>query len=68
MSSHHIVRDEQEPALIILSLKSVESAILDELLEWSPTVILPDHLIEEAAVLGFKFDVVICEESNHGSR
>lgn len=65
MSSHHIVRDGQEPALIILSLKSVDNDILEGLLEWSPTVILPDHLIEEVVGRGFKFDVVLCEESCH---
>jgi thiamine pyrophosphokinase len=59
MSSHHIVRDEQEPALVILSSKGLERELVGSLLEWSPTVIV----IEEAAKVlmewGIKIDVVL---------
>ncbi|MEQ8478597.1 hypothetical protein [Fulvivirga sp.] len=58
MSSHHIVRDEQEPALIVFNPCFNEQTI-QELLEWSPTVITKSELIEELLPYGFKIDVVI---------
>jgi thiamine pyrophosphokinase len=39
MSSHHIVREKQEPALLVLSLKDFSFELLGQLLEWSPTLI-----------------------------
>ena len=37
MSSHHIVRDDQEPALIITNGASCsEEELIGQLLEWSP--------------------------------
>jgi hypothetical protein len=39
MSSHHFVRDQQEPALLILALEAFTYDSLGELLEWVPTVI-----------------------------
>lgn len=58
MSSHHIVRDEQEPALIVFN-PSFNEQTIQELLEWSPTVITKSELIEELLPYGFKIDVVI---------
>ncbi|MEQ9167730.1 MAG: hypothetical protein RLO12_15835 [Fulvivirga sp.] len=58
MSSHHIVRDEQEPALIVFSADFNKHTI-QELLEWSPTVITKSGLVEELLPYGFKIDVVI---------
>ena len=40
MSSHHIVRDDQEPALIIANGASCSNELLGQLLEWSPIVIV----------------------------
>lgn len=37
MSSHHIVRDDQEPALIIANGAACSSELLGQLLEWSPS-------------------------------
>jgi thiamine pyrophosphokinase len=59
MSSHHIVRDEQEPALAILE-KDFDINTIQNLLEWSPTVITIPKLIESIIPYGFKIDVVIC--------
>lgn len=39
MSSHHIVREKQEPALLVLDLDDFSFELLGQLLEWSPTVI-----------------------------
>ncbi|MEM9390712.1 MAG: hypothetical protein AAGA02_09565 [Bacteroidota bacterium] len=63
MSSHHIVRDEQEPALLILFISDIKNSIIDDLLEWSPTVILPDILINDVLNRGFRFDIILCEQA-----
>ena len=46
MSSHHIVRDDQEPALIIANGASCSNELMGQLLEWSPLVIVLDSAIE----------------------
>ena len=58
MSSHHIVRDEQEPALIIFN-SAFDEQTIQGLLEWSPTVITKSDLVEALLPYGFKIDVVI---------
>ena len=45
MSSHHIVRDDQEPALIIANGEACSMELLNQLLEWNPLVIVLDSAI-----------------------
>ena len=59
MSSHHIVRDDQEPALIIANGASCNSELMGQLLEWSPLVIVLDSAIERVLNLGIKVDVLL---------
>lgn len=59
MSSHHIVRDYQEPALIIANGLECNSELLGQLLEWSPYVIVLDSAIERVIELGIKVDVLL---------
>ena len=59
MSSHHIVRDDQEPALIIANGDACGSELLGQLLEWSPIVIVLDSAIERVLELGIKVDVLL---------
>jgi thiamine pyrophosphokinase len=59
MSSHHIVRDDQEPALIIANGAACSSELLGQLLEWSPLVIVLDSAIERVLELGIKIDVLL---------
>ena len=59
MSSHHIVRDDQEPALIIANGASCSQELLGQLLEWSPLVIVLDSAIERVFELGIKVDVLL---------
>lgn len=59
MSSHHFVRDKQEPALIIANGESCSLSLLNELLEWNPFIIVLDGAIHRVAELGFKFDVLL---------
>ena len=59
MSSHHIVRDDQEPALIIANGAACNEELLGQLLEWSPLVIVLDSAIERVLELGIKVDVLL---------
>ncbi|SHH06249.1 thiamine diphosphokinase [Flavobacterium johnsoniae] len=59
MSSHHIVRDDQEPALIIANGAACSPELLGQLLEWSPLVIVLDSAIERVIELGIKVDVLL---------
>lgn len=59
MSSHHIVRDDQEPALIIANGASCNEELLGQLLEWSPLVIVLDSAIERVIDLNIKVDVLL---------
>ncbi len=59
MSSHHIVRDDQEPALIIANGAACSMELLNQLLEWSPLVIVLDSAIDRVLELGIKVDVLL---------
>ncbi len=59
MSSHHIVRDDQEPALIIANGAACNIELLGQLLEWSPLVIVLDSAMERVLDLGIKVDVLL---------
>ncbi len=59
MSSHHVVRDKQEPALIIANGESCSQQLLNELLEWSPYVVVLDGAIHRVLDLNIKLDVLL---------
>ncbi|MEZ7506858.1 thiamine diphosphokinase [Flavobacterium sp. Arc2] len=59
MSSHHIVRDDQEPALIIANGAACNPELLGQLLEWSPLVIVLDSAMERVMKLDIKVDVLL---------
>jgi len=59
MSSHHIVRDDQEPALIIANGEACSKELLGQLLEWSPLVIVLDAAMDRVLELGIKVDVLL---------
>ena len=59
MSSHHIVRDEQEPALIIANGQNCSFELMGQLLEWSPVVMVLDGAIHRVLELGIKLDIVL---------
>ncbi len=59
MSSHHIVRDDQEPALIIANGASCHPELLGQLLEWSPLVVVLDSAIERVLDMDIKVDVLL---------
>jgi thiamine pyrophosphokinase len=59
MSSHHIVRDKQEPALIIANGAECSEMLLGQLLEWSPFVMVLDKAIYRVLERGIKVDVLL---------
>jgi hypothetical protein len=61
MSSHHFVKEGQEPALIIAGEFTGELA--ESFLEWSPLVIVLPEAIESVISKHIKVDVVIAYES-----
>lgn len=63
MSSHHIVRENQEPALLIANAKAISFEKIQELLEWMPTVVVLSTEIEQVIAWGIKVDVVIAPSS-----
>jgi thiamine pyrophosphokinase len=64
MSSHHIIREDQEPALLILELQAVSFDQVQELLEWSPTVLVAEKCLQKVLSWGIKIDVVIARDEN----
>jgi len=62
MSSHHIVREKQEPALLVLGLDNFSDELLGQLLEWSPTVIVTPFTAEKIHAYGIKIDWIITNE------
>lgn len=59
MSSHHIVREKQEPALYIHQLGTFDEEYLGQLLEWSPTLIVSATVYEKVISMGLKVDLVV---------
>jgi hypothetical protein len=58
MSSHHFVREGQEPALLITSAASLQQA--EPLLEWVPLVIITEAALDHVQAWGIKIDAVVC--------
>ncbi len=60
MSSHHIVTENQEPAIIITD-SEFDITVLEGLLEWGSKLIVVDSSLKKVVVdLGIKVDEVIC--------
>lgn len=59
MSSHHIVKEKQEPALYIHELGNFNEEYLGQLLEWSPTLIVLANEYEKVVSLGLKVDIIV---------
>jgi thiamine pyrophosphokinase len=62
MSSHHIVREKQEPALLVLGLDNFDDEQLGQLLEWSPTLITTPIIAEKLNSYGIKIDWIITDD------
>ena len=64
MSSHHFVKEDQEPVLLILNTVGIPFAKFQELLEWSPTVIVSEESLPHVITWGIKIDVVLCTQAS----
>ena len=62
MSSHHIVKEDQEPALIVTSMSDFSAEYLGQLLEWSPTLICTQEIAEQFVREGVKVDMVFAKD------
>lgn len=58
MSSHHIVRERQEPALLITDFYSIDEELVGQLLEWSPTIVTDVNSYEAVTSQAYKVDVI----------
>ena len=65
MSSHHFVKEGQEPALLILETMAFKH--VGPLLEWVPLVIITDAILDDVLKWGIKIDVVIQRETAQGA-
>lgn len=65
MSSHHFVREGQEPALFIL--EATHYSVAEGLLEWAPLVIVAESALEEVLLWGIKIDVVLAASDHTGT-
>lgn len=64
MSSHHIIREKQEPALLVLGLDKFDDELLGQLLEWSPTVMVTEAMAEKLNAYGIKVDWIITNNTS----
>ncbi len=64
MSSHHFVKEFQEPALLILSLEEKSIEKLESLLEWAPYVIVHENVFADILNREIKIDAVLCQKVN----
>lgn len=62
MSSHHIVRENQEPALLLVNISGTPPSVIQDLLEWSPLVMVCEQSLEEVLKWHIKIDVAIVRE------
>ncbi len=63
MSSHHFVKEQQEPALLILETEGFDVDRISPLLEWVPTVLVSQNVVETVISWGVKVDVILSSES-----
>lgn len=63
MSSHHIVREDQEPAVIVLTPELLLQEKYHQLLEWSPTIICDLSAAHALDSYGIKVDVIVDSNS-----
>lgn len=60
MSSHHFVREGQEPALLIL--QAIPFSRVAPLLEWVPHVVVAEQALDAVLSWGIKIDVVFQQD------
>ncbi|MEX2566230.1 MAG: thiamine pyrophosphokinase [Cyclobacteriaceae bacterium] len=61
MSSHHFVKEQQEPALFILETTDTGFKQVADLLDWVPTVIVTQDTVGKVISWGIKVDLVLAD-------
>lgn len=59
MSSHHFVKEGQEPGLLILDWVRNAHELIDQLAQWAPKIIVHERALEIFLSHGYKADVVL---------
>lgn len=59
MSSHHIVKEKQEPALIVADVNALDAEFFGQLLEWTPTIVANEPSAVRLAEQGLNIDIVV---------
>jgi hypothetical protein len=62
MSSHHFVKEQQEPAVFILGAEELSFEVISPLLEWVPTVLVFQECVDMVLSWGIKIDVILATE------
>jgi len=62
MSSHHFVKEQQEPAVLILEINGISFDAVSPLLEWVPTVLVWQDCVEVVLSWGIKVDVILATQ------
>jgi hypothetical protein len=63
MSSHHFVKEQQEPAVFILDVEGISFETVAPLLEWSPTLLVAQEAVEVVLSWGIKIDLILATSS-----
>ncbi len=63
MSSHHFVRENQEPGLYIDEWFAGAELLLEELAQWAPKIIVHERVLDDVLETGTKIDVVLYTDS-----
>ncbi|WP_296702790.1 thiamine pyrophosphokinase [Algoriphagus sp.] len=63
MSSHHFVKEQQEPAVFILKADEIHFDQISSLLEWVPTVLVAEEALDQVLSWGIKIDVILASDS-----
>ncbi|MDA0313677.1 MAG: thiamine pyrophosphokinase [Bacteroidetes bacterium] len=63
MSSHHFVKEQQEPAVFMLEVEGISFETVAPLFEWSPTVLVDQESVEVVVSWGIKIDVILATSS-----
>jgi hypothetical protein len=62
MSSHHFVKEQQEPALLVLNTDQVYYRNIAGLLEWMPTVVVTQETVFKVMSWGIKVDRILANQ------
>lgn len=63
MSSHHFVKEQQEPAVFILDVEGISFDTVAPLLEWSPTLLVAQEAVEVVLGWGIKIDIILASQA-----